>query len=101
MDELLPTNVVLSGFRDVDKASMSAVAKVVSNYAKKIEERCKNMERLSILMKPVHENEKTSKFEIHGKLLDNGKAFTAEMTDKDLLFAIEKVLGKIESEMKH
>lgn len=100
MDEILPKNIVLTGFRDVDKSAMVIVNKIVSDYVSKVSDKCRNFERLTLIMKHVHENEKSTKFEIHGKLLDNGALLVAENTDKNMLLAIEKVLSKIESEMK-
>jgi hypothetical protein len=101
MDGLvLPENIELRGFKIIDEVSYSAVVQEVTDFAKKIERSCNNFERLSLVLKPIHENEKSSKFEIQGKVLDNGRTFAAVNTDKNLLLAINKVFTKIENELK-
>jgi hypothetical protein len=96
----LGKNIILSGFKDIDGSSMFVVRKVVGNFVRKIQAICENFENLTLNLKPVHESEKTSKFEIHGKLIDNGKVHTAENTDRNLFFSLDKVLSKLEMNIK-
>lgn len=89
-------NIELSGFREVDRGAMVVVKKMVGNYAKTFSEKCKGFEKLSVYVKPVHEVEKTKKFELHATLFDSGKRHTAKKTDKNLFFALDSVMKKLE-----
>ena len=103
MDEVLQLggSIALAGFKDIDRSSMAILKKIIGNYAKKFSESCEQFEELSLHMKKVHEREGSNKFELHGKVVDNGKAFTTEVTDHNLFFVIDKALKKIEQSMKH
>lgn len=90
-------NIDLSGFREVDPASMVIVKKIVGNYARRFSEHCSSFERLALTMKIVHETEASKKFEMHGMVMDNGKAYTSELTDRNIFVVIDSVLKKIES----
>lgn len=94
---VLGGNIELSGFSELDGGSMIILKKVVGNYAKKFSERCSKFEKLSVNMKTVHEREKSEKYELHAKLLDNGNPSTSEVTDRNLFFALDSVLKKIEN----
>ena len=99
MDDIqqLGGNIELSGFRDFDGGSMIILKKIIGNYAKKFSGTCTNFEKLSITMKQVHSG---NKFEIHGKVIDNGKNYVSELTDHNIFFVLDKVLKKIENSMK-
>lgn len=90
-------NIELSGFKEVDGGSMIILKKMVGNYVKRMNEIAEKFEKLSINMKAVHEKEKGEKYEIHAKLMNNGKAVTSEVTDRNLFFTIDKALSKIVS----
>lgn len=92
-------NIVLTGFRDLDGSSMVVLKKIVGNYAKKMSEISEKFESLSLTMKKVHETEKSELYEIHAKLMDNGKPVVSEVTDRNLFIAIDGVLKKIVSEI--
>ena len=51
-------------------------------------------------MKEVHEKEKSEKFELKSKLVDNGKIFNSEITDRNLFFAADKVLSNLVNEQQ-
>lgn len=89
-------NIELNGFRDIDKSSMVIVKKIVGNYAKTFSERCKGFERLIVHLKIVHETEKSKKYEIHAYLFDSGKRHVAEEIDRNMFFALDSVLKKLE-----
>jgi len=89
-------NIELKGFSDLDKASMVIIKKIAGNYAKKFSEKNKNFSKLTLTMKGVHEREKGGKYEVHGKLLLGGKTEAAEITDRNLFYAIDKVLKKLD-----
>ncbi len=94
-------NIELSGFRDMDGASMIVLKKIIGNYARKFSDSCENFERLSVVMKKVHEREKSEKYEIHVRLLDNGDSHASEVTDFNLFFAIDSALKKVENALEH
>lgn len=93
---VLGGNIELSGFSELDGGSIIIIKKVVGNYAKKFSERCSKFEKLSVTMKRIHEREKSEKYELHIKLMENGKPITAEITDRNLFFALDSVLKRVE-----
>lgn len=95
----LGSKIVLSGFRDIDRGSMSIIKKIVGNYLKRYDGLSQTVESLNLHLKKVHETEGSRKFEIHGKLLDNGKVMTSEHTDRNLFFTLDKILSAIEQEI--
>jgi len=90
-------NIQLSGFRDVDGATMIVLKKIIGSYARKFSDTCEKFEKLSVTIKKVHERETSEKHEIHVKLLDNGKPYVSEMTDFNVFFAIDAALKKVEN----
>lgn len=90
-------NIQLSGFRDMDRSSMIILKKIVGNYARRFSEICQQFESLHLTMKAVHEREKSEKYEIHAQVVDKGEQYNAKMTDRNLFFAIDNTLKKIES----
>ena len=101
MDESyrLGGNIELSGFREIDSSSMIVLNKIIGNHAKRIAELTKKLETLHITLKPVHEREKSEKYELHAKVVDNGKVFASEMTDRNLFVAVDTVLKKLVNEL--
>jgi len=93
-------NIELVGFEEIDGGSMIVVKKVVGNYAKKFSEICKQFQNLKVTLKKVHEREKSEKYELQGKLVNDGKVFNSEMTDMNLFFALDKILKAMETEVK-
>lgn len=91
-------NIELSGFSEFDGGSMVVIKKVVGTYAKKFSESSKDFEKLSVTVKPVHQREKSEKFELHAKLTIKGKPYTSEITDRNIYFALDRVLKKLEAE---
>ncbi len=90
-------NIRLAGFRELDGASMIVVKKIVGSYARKISELIPNVTELSLVLKPVHKVEESSKYEIKGRLVVGGEHYNSEYTDKNLFVALDKVLKKVES----
>ena len=101
MDEeiKLGGSIELSGFRSVDSSSMIVIKKIIGNHAKRITELTKKLEKLHITLKPIHEREKSEKYEVHAKIIDGGKVYASEITDRNLLVAIDGVLKKIINEL--
>ena len=92
-------HIELSGFRELDGASMIILKKIVGSYAKKFSESITDFEKLSVNMKKVHEREKSEKYELHAKLVAGGRQFNSEVTDRNLFFALDKALKKVEKEI--
>ena len=101
MDEeiKLGGSIELSGFRSIDSSSMIVIKKIIGNYAKRITELTKKLEKLHITLKPIHEREKSEKYEVHAKIIDGGKVYASEITDRNLFVAIDGVLKKIINEL--
>ncbi len=98
-DVRLGGNIQLTGFRDIDPSSMVVLKKMIGNYANRIAELTKKMEVLHITLKPVHEREKSEKYEVHVQLIDNGKVYASEITERNLFVAVDSVLKKIVNEL--
>ncbi len=92
-------NIQLSGFRDIDGASMVVLKKIIGNYARRLSELSGKFESLHVTMKPVHETEKSEKYEIHARLIDNGKPFVSEVVERNLFIAVDSALKKIVNEL--
>ena len=93
-------NIQLTGFRDIDSSSMVVLKKIIGNHARRISELTKRMESLHITLKSVHEREKSEKYEVHAKVVDDGKVYASETTDRNLFVAVDDVLKKIQSELE-
>lgn len=98
MDEI-GQKINFSGFREIDSAALPMVNKIVTAHAARINELAKNMESLHITLKPVHQREKSEKYEIHAKVIDNGKVYLSKVTERNLLAALDKALNKVIHEM--
>ncbi|MBI4439122.1 hypothetical protein HY640_04275 [Candidatus Woesearchaeota archaeon] len=92
-------NIQLAGFNEVDGGSKVILKKIIGNHARRFTEICNRFELLRLQMKKIHEREKSTKFELHGMVIDNGKHYNASMSDMNLFFALDKVLKKLESEI--
>ncbi len=88
-------NIELSGFSELEGGAMIVLKKIVGNYARRMSTVAKNFERLSLTMKKVHDNQ----FELHAKMLDNGKPVTSSITDRNLFVAADSSLKKIMNEI--
>ncbi|MBD3310440.1 hypothetical protein GF351_04430 [Candidatus Woesearchaeota archaeon] len=87
-------SIELSGFSDMDRGSMVIVKKIVGNYAKRYSEICSNFESLKVRLKRIDNNKQ---FELHANVSDKGSPLAAEMTDRNLFFALDRVLKKVEN----
>ncbi len=102
MDEShnLGTNIELSGFRNIDSPSKDVLKKMISNHIHRISELCKKVDNLHITLKPIHERERSEKYEVHAKLNNNGKIFVSEAVDRNLFVAVDDVLKRLTSELE-
>jgi len=91
-------NIILTGFKELDRSSMVIVKKLVGSYSRKISTASKNFEQLSIVLKRIHGTEEAmkpeDKFEINVKAIDNGKIFSSEITDFNLFITLDNALAK-------
>ena len=100
MDDVqLGGNIQLSGFRDIDSSSMIVLKKIIGNYARRISELADKMQSLHVTLKPIHEREKSEQYEVHAKLIDDGKVYASEMVDRNLFVAVDSVLKKMVNEL--
>ena len=97
--ELIDAHVELSGFREIDSSSMERVRKIIKNHLRRINELCENIETIHITLKAVHEREKGEKYEVHVKVIDNGKVYVSKLTERSLLTAVDSVLNKVINEI--
>jgi len=93
-------SIQLAGFRGLEPAKMIVLKKIVGNYVSRYGEICKHFEGLSLTMKPVHQTEQHSLYELHAKCMNNGQPINSEATDRNLFVVLDMVLKKIESEIK-
>jgi len=92
-------NIELSGFSKIDRSNMVIVKKIVGSYAKKLYEQDEGINKISVHLKNVHHTEGPGKFELHAKIIDNGKVITSETINNNLFFALDEVLKKIENQI--
>lgn len=91
--------IELSGFREIDSSSMAVLDKIVKSHVKRIGELAKKIDNIHITLKPVHEREKSEKYEIHAKVVDSGKVFVSKVTERNLFTAVDTALNKVINEM--
>jgi ribosome-associated translation inhibitor RaiA len=90
-------NIGLTGFSELDPGAMVVVKKIVGNYAKRFSEIQKEFEKLDVSLKTVHKKETSGKCELHALVRAKGKKYSAEVTEMNLFFALDKVLKKVEN----
>ena len=91
-------NIVLSGFKEVDKPTMVIVKKVVGNFVKQTSQANTGFNKLELTLKTVHERETSQMYELHSRLTVNNKDAFGNHTDRNLLVGLDKVLKKVESQ---
>ena len=91
-------NIVLSGFKEVDKPTLVIVKKIVGNFVKNVSQTSPGFNNISITLKTVHEREKSKMYEFAGRLTVDNKDAHAEHTDRNILVGIDKVLKKLEKQ---
>ncbi len=91
-------NISLVGFADIDGATMVVVKKMVGSYGKRFSERVPNMINLKVTLKPVHRTEQNEIYEIAVHLI-HGQKTTAIVSDRNLFFAIDSAMKKVEAQL--
>lgn len=94
---MLGGNIELVGFKEMDGGSMIILKKMIGNHVRKLSDVSKNFEKLTVHMKKVGGGD--NKFEINIKMLDNGTAYTTEVTDFNLFITLNKAMEKIQSQI--
>ena len=89
----------LAGFRDIDSSTMEIIMKNINNHARRIAELAKNLSKIHITLKSLHEREKSEIHDIHAKVTDGGKVYASHVTDRNIFVAVDKALQKIINEM--
>jgi len=87
-------NIKLSGFEELDPPTLIVVKKIVGNYAKKIGEEATPFKELLLELKREKEE-----FELIAKLTSE-KEIETKAKEKNLFFALDKVLNSLFSEAK-
>ena len=82
-------NIVLEGFKDLDRGEMAVVRKVVGNYAKTMSEKNTNFSKLKVSMTKENDNLK-----INAEMTAD-KAYNGEETGNNLFIAFDSALKKI------
>ena len=86
-------NIVLEGFKDLDRAEMAVVRKVVGNYAKTMSEKNTNFSKLKVSMAKENDNLK-----INAEMTAD-KAYAGEGTGNNLFIALDAALKKIAEQL--
>ena len=92
----LGNNMELSGFSELDHASLIVVKKIVGNYARKINDNKGEFQKLSLDLVSDDPN----KLQIIGKLDINGNSYGSIAEDINLFFALDKALNQLQQEIK-
>jgi len=92
-------NIELSGFGELEPGVMIVLKKIVGNYARKMSDHCQGFEKLSLTMKTVHAKEKGEKYELHAKMIDNGKPYNASCVERNLFVGVDSTLKAIMNSM--
>jgi hypothetical protein len=93
-------NIELSGFSDLEPGVMIVLKKIVGNYARRMNDKCKNFEKLTLTMKTVHAKEKGEKYELHARMIENGRPYTASNIDRNLFVAVDSSLKAVMNSLK-
>lgn len=94
-------NIVLSGFKEVDPATMIIVKKIVGNHVRTLSSHLQDkFKKISMTLKPVHKTENSQKYELHAHL-EADKQFHAQYTDRNLLVGLDKIFKKMQAEIEH
>lgn len=88
-------NIELSGFGELDSGSIFILKKIVGTNVRKLSEKISNLQKISLHMK-----QSGAGIEIAAKLVDNGKVYNSEVTDRNVFFAVDKAFEKLNSSLR-
>ena len=89
-------NIELEGFDNIEPAQLIVIKKIVGSGAKRISEEISEFDNLLISLK---ENNK-EKITLIGKIKMGDKEAESEASDKNLFFALNKILADLTSKIK-
>jgi hypothetical protein len=92
-------NIQLTGFRDLDSATMVVVKKMVGNFVRHVGTH-DDFKNFHLTLKKVHQREKSELYELHAKL-NADRLYTSEVVDRNLMVGLDAVMKKVERSMKH
>ena len=88
-------NITLVGFKEIEKAELIVVKKLVGSYVRKMSDTVSGFESITMTLKIVHKTEGSEKYEVHAKAMVSGKPITSEKTDRNLFVGFDGVLKKV------
>ncbi len=89
-------NIDIEGFDNLEPAHLVVVKKMVGSSAKKISEEIAEFENLTVTLKEYSKE----KISLHGKITINGADYEAEVSDKNLFFALNVLFNELTSKIK-
>ncbi|MFH1212061.1 MAG: hypothetical protein V1659_03990 [Candidatus Woesearchaeota archaeon] len=93
-------NISLAGFKELDYKDLIIIKKIVGSETRRISEQLSDFQRITLTLKPVHKVEDNQKNELHVKIVAEGKVYTAEVTDKNIFFALDAAFKKIHAQIQ-
>ena len=98
MDETdmdLGGNIKLVGFKEISKAELVVVKKLVGSYARKLGDNLHEFQELKVTLKPVHKTTNSEKFELHAGVRSVHDHVEAEVIERNLFVGLDAVLQKV------
>ena len=91
-------NITLQGFSDIEAGKMVVVKKIVGNYVKRISDILDDFQELKVSLKNVH-GDQSGNYEVKAQLSIGGSPYNSQVNDRNLFFAMDKVLKNIEQQL--
>jgi hypothetical protein len=91
--QVLGGNIELTGFRELDGASMIVLKKIIGNYARRFSDTYGN-EKMALTI-----SKGTDNFALSASVLCKGNKVTVDHADKNVFFLVDAVLKRIEQEI--
>jgi hypothetical protein len=89
-------NIKLSGFNNLDHATLIVVKKMIGNYARKITETIGPLQELKLSL----ENSDASGWDLKASLILNSSNFSSQNKGSNLFYTMNNVLNSIIQEAK-
>ena len=92
-------NIEMSGFKDIDEATVSIINNKINKFVNKI--RIDDF-HLSINLKAIHETKGSEKYELLGnfKMFKQGNSTNIKIEERDLIKGINLLLNKLERTLR-
>ena len=88
-------NIKLVGFKEISRAELVVVKKIVGSYARKLSDSLEGIHEIKVTLKPVHKTEGSEKFELHSSVHADVGHFEAEIIERNLFVGLDAVLHKV------